>query len=137
MKPGYKRTNLGVIPEEWDALPARDIGTLKGGNGFPLTAQGEAYGAYPFYKVSDMNNEGNDTFMTTANHYISEPTRKRLSALAFPTDTIVFAKVGAAIFLERKKILGQPSCIDNNMAGFVLDKTKADVRYVHSSDTRR
>ena len=131
VKPNYKETETGVIPEEWAALPARDIGTFKGGSGFPLTAQGEGMGAYPFFKVSDMNNEGNGTFMITANHYVSEATRKRLGATAFPTGTIVFAKVGAAVFLERKKVLAQPSCIDNNMAAFVLDKTRADVRYLH------
>jgi type I restriction enzyme S subunit len=132
VRPGYKQTEVGVLPEEWEALPARDIGVFKGGSGFPLTAQGEASGEYPFLKVSDMNSEGNETFMTTANHYISEQTRKRLGVTAFPTGSIVFAKVGAAVFLERKKILGQPSCIDNNMTAFVLDKTRADVRYVHS-----
>lgn len=132
VRPGYKQTEVGVIPEEWDALPARDIGTFKGGSGFPLTAQGKTSGTYPFFKVSDMNNEGNETFMTVANNYISEDTRKRLGATVFPRDSIVFAKVGAAVFLERKKILGYPSCIDNNMAAFVLDKTRADVRYVHS-----
>lgn len=129
---GYKQSEVGVIPEDWEALPARDIGVFKGGSGFPLTAQGHASGEYPFFKVSDMNNEGNETFMVAANHYISEQTRKRLGATAFPTDSIVFAKVGAAVFLERKKILGQPSCIDNNMAAFVLDTTRADVRFVHS-----
>lgn len=132
VRPGYKQTEVGVIPEDWEALPARDIGAFKGGSGFPLTAQGETSGAYPFFKVSDMNNEGNETFMTDANHYISEETRKRLGATVFPRDSIVFAKVGAAVFLERKKILIYPSCIDNNMAAFVLDKTYADVRYVHS-----
>ncbi|MFI5002610.1 MAG: hypothetical protein ACHQK9_22215 [Reyranellales bacterium] len=113
-------------------MPAREIGAFRGGNGFPLTAQGETSGAYPFFKVSDMNNEGNETFMTTANHYISEQTRKRLGAFAFPAASIVFAKVGAAIFLERKKILGQASCIDNNLAAFVLDKSRADVGFVHA-----
>lgn len=130
--PGYKQSEVGIIPEDWEALPARDIGVFKGGSGFPLTAQSHASGEYPFFKVSDMNNEGNETFMVAANHYISEQTRKRLGATAFPTDSIVFAKVGAAVFLERKKILGQPSCIDNNMAAFVLDTTRADVRFVHS-----
>jgi type I restriction enzyme S subunit len=132
LKPGFKQTEAGVIPNEWEAPLARDIGAFRGGNGFPLEAQGERHGAYPFYKVSDMNNEGNETFMTAANHWISEHTRKRLGATAFPADSIVFAKVGAAIFLERKKILGQPSCIDNNMAAFVLDKSRADVRFVHT-----
>lgn len=132
LKAGYKQTEAGVIPGDWESLLARDIGRFKGGSGFPLTAQGERSGEYPFFKVSDMNNEGNDTFMTTAKHYISEETRKRLGATAFPADSIVFAKVGAAVFLERKKILGQPSCIDNNIAAFVLDKTRADVRYMHT-----
>jgi type I restriction enzyme S subunit len=132
VKPGYKQTEVGVIPEEWEALPAREVGIFRGGSGFPLEAQGETSGDYPFFKVSDMNNEGNETFMTTANHWISEHTRKRLGANAFPVNAIVFAKVGAAIFLERKKILGQPSCIDNNMAALVLDKSRADVRFVHT-----
>ena len=130
--PGYKRTEVGVIPGDWQALPAREIGAFKGGSGFPLKAQGDNAGEYPFFKVSDMNIEGNETFMTTANHYISEETRRRLGATCFPRDSIVFAKVGAAVFLERKKILGQPSCIDNNMAAFVLDKNRSDVRYMHS-----
>ena len=126
------QTRLPGFHGEWETLPARDIGVFKGGSGFPLSAQGETGGEYPFFKVSDMNNEGNDTFMTTANHYISEQTRRRLGATAFPADSIVFAKVGAAVFLERKKILGQASCIDNNMAAFVLDKSRADVGYVHA-----
>lgn len=117
---------------EWKILPAREIGSFKGGSGFPLRAQGESDGEYPFFKVSDMNNEGNETFMTAANHYVSEQTRTRLGATAFPAGSIVFAKVGAAVFLERKRILRQPSCIDNNMAAFVLDKSRVDVGYVHA-----
>ena len=131
VKAGYKETEAGVIPEDWGCEYARDVGTFKGGAGFPLTAQGETSGEYPFFKVSDMNHAGNETFMTFANHHISESTRKRLGATAFPANSIVFAKVGAAVFLERKKILAQPSCVDNNMAAFVLNESRADFRYVH------
>lgn len=126
------QTRLPGFHGKWETLPARDVGVFKGGSGFPLSAQGETGGEYPFFKVSDMNNEGNETFMTTANHYISGQTRKRLGAMVFPAASIVFAKVGAAVFLERKKILGQASCIDNNMAAFVLNKSRADVGYVHA-----
>ncbi|EJL6684286.1 restriction endonuclease subunit S [Vibrio cholerae] len=125
-------TRLPGFHGEWEILPAREIGFFKGGSGFPLRAQGEKGGEYPFFKVSDMNNEGNETFMTAANHYISEQTRTRLGATAFPADSIVFAKVGAAVFLERKRILGQASCIDNNMAAFILDKSRVDVGYIHA-----
>lgn len=129
---GYKVTDIGAVPEDWDVLQACEIGTFKSGSGFPLVYQGKTVGTYPFFKVSDMNNDGNEIFMTTANNYISEPIRKRLGAHLFPAGTIVFAKVGAAVFLERKRVLVQPSCIDNNMAGFILDKSRADVRFIHS-----
>lgn len=125
------KTRLGGFKGEWAVKVARDMGTFRGGNGFPLDIQGETSGKYPFFKVSDMNNVGNEMFMTTANHWISEQARQRLGAFEFPTDTIVFAKVGAAVFLERKRILGQTSCIDNNMMAFMIDERCSDVRFVH------
>ena len=78
-----------------------------------------------------MNNEGNETFMDVANNYISEATRRRLGANAFPPQTIVFAKVGAAVFLERKKLLTKVSCLDNNMAGFSISDARADHRFIY------
>ncbi len=131
MRPGYKKTEVGVIPEEWEAVRAGDIGSFRGGNGFPTKFQGSTSGDYPFFKVSDMNNEGNETFMLSSNNWISEGVRKQLGATAFPPYTIVFAKVGAAVFLERKKILAMPSCVDNNMASFVLDGSRANFRFLH------
>ena len=127
---GKKR--LPGFSGEWKIVAAGSIGRFRGGSGFPTVYQGCQSGDYPFFKVSDMNNEGNETFMETANNYIAEPDRKRLGANAFPPNTIVFAKVGAAVFLERKKLLTMHSCIDNNMAGYVLDGDgQVDYRYIH------
>jgi type I restriction enzyme, S subunit len=131
VKPGYRQTDVGVIPRDWEVVDAGTIGRFKGGNGFPTAYQGISSGEYPFFKVSDMNNEGNETFMETANNYISEATRRRLGANAFPPQTIVFAKVGAAILLERKRILTKRSCLDNNMTGYVISDARADHRYLH------
>lgn len=129
--PGYKRTEMGLIPEDWSLVAAGEIGRFRGGSGFPTKYQGGISGVYPFFKVSDMNNEGNETFMRAANNYISETTRKALGANLFQENSIVFAKVGAAVFLERKKILAQQSCLDNNMAAYELDEIKADYRFIH------
>lgn len=115
----------------WDMTTAGTLGSFRGGSGFPLRFQGTARGEYPFFKVSDMSAPGNTLFMNRARHYVSEAQREQIGATSFPTDAIVFAKVGAAVFLERKRILRQPSCIDNNMAALILDKTRADARYVH------
>lgn len=131
IKPGYKRTEVGVIPEDWSLVAAGEIGRFRGGSGFPTKHQGGISGMHPFFKVSDMNNEGNETYMRTANNYIGETTRKALGANLFQKNSIVFAKVGAAVFLERKKILAQQSCLDNNMAAYELDEKKADYRFIH------
>jgi type I restriction enzyme S subunit len=124
------RTRLQQFASEWVETTAGMVGSFRGGSGFPLAFQGATAGAYPFFKVSDMNHPGNELFMAAARHYISEPVRKQLGAVVFAADTIVFAKVGAAIFLERKRILKQDSCIDNNMAGFTVSPG-FDVRYMH------
>ena len=112
-------------------MSAGDLGTFRGGSGFPVRYQGQKSGELPFFKVSDMNNDGNELFMSRANNYISEAQRKTLGAVRVPAQAIVFAKVGAAVFLERKRILTQDSCIDNNMAAFIVDKSKIDVRFAH------
>jgi type I restriction enzyme S subunit len=92
--------------------------------------QGSDADDYPFFKVSDMNNEGNDTFMVRSNNWISEKVQRELAAPVFPPDTIVFAKVGAAIFLERKRVLVRASCLDNNMMGYVVDPMRANTRFL-------
>jgi type I restriction enzyme S subunit len=125
-------TEVGVIPEDWEVKKLGDIGSFRGGNSFPTIYQGNIEGCYPFFKVSDMNNNGNEVFMVSANNYISELTQKKLCITVFPKGSIVFAKVGAAIFLERKKILNQPSCIDNNMMAFILNTNLVDTRFIHT-----
>lgn len=125
------KTRLPGFEGEWEVLKAGNIGRFHGGSGFPIRYQGKNDGEYPFFKVSDMNNEGNDLYMKAANNYINEEIRKRLGAVAFPANSIVFAKVGAAIFLERKKILTRRSCVDNNMAALVLNGSIAHHRFVH------
>jgi type I restriction enzyme S subunit len=125
-----KKRLLG-FSDEWELASAGDIGRFQSGSGFPIKFQGASAGEYPFFKVSDMNTEGNETFIETANNYISEALRKQLGAIAFPANSIVFAKVGAAVFLERKKILTKASCLDNNMAAFVLDTSRTDNRFIH------
>ena len=126
-----KSTDVGEIPVDWQVVDAGDIGQFKGGSGFPLTYQGKQQGDHPFFKVSDMSNAENAISLKKANHYISGNVRRALGAYLYPVNTIVFAKVGAAIFLERKRVLETPSCIDNNMAGFIISDPHIEPRYIY------
>ena len=126
---GYKRTEVGIIPEDWELGKFGDFGVFRSGSGFPLVFQGRQSGDYPFFKVSDMNNEGNELFMKSANHWISEGVRRKLGATNFRPGSIIFAKIGAAIFLERKRLLAEESCLDNNMMAFSLVNCRACLRF--------
>ncbi len=112
-------------------VSAGDIGVFRGGSGFPVLFQGQKSGELPFFKVSDMNRPGNELFMVRANNYVSEDVRASMGATRIPAGAIVFAKVGAAVYLERKRILAHDSCIDNNMAAFIVDNSRFDVRFLH------
>ena len=114
------KTRLPGFSGAWERGILADFGVFQSGNGFPLSFQGHQSGDYPFFKVSDLSGEGNQLFMNRANHYISENVRRKLGAIRFELGSIVFAKIGAAIFLERKRLLSQESCLDNNMMAFTL-----------------
>lgn len=126
---GKKR--LPGFDGEWAEKRIDEFGFFKSGNGFPTKYQGHQQGDYPFFKVSDMNNFGNATHMTVSNNYISHEIAKTLSVNIIPEKSIIFAKIGAAIFLERKKITVQQSCIDNNMMAFIPDHHISDYTFFH------
>ena len=126
---GKKR--LPGFSGEWELKKLADCGKFRGGNGFPVKYQGTVDGDYPFFKVSDMNNKGNSILMVNSNNWVSRVVKTEIGATTFPRHSTVFAKIGAAIFLERKKILSQESCIDNNMMGYILDEKIVHYRFIH------
>lgn len=107
---------------EWKQVKIKNIGTLKGGSAFPEKYQNEINGDYPFFKVSDMSNAGNEKYLSVAKNYISNHIQSVIKATIVPKNSIVFAKVGAALLLERKRILFYDSCIDNNMMALTVKK---------------
>jgi len=69
MKEGYKDTEIGVIPVEWEVAYTGNVVNVGAGNGFKVDYQGCLDKPTPFYKVSDMNSLGNEVFMDIANNW--------------------------------------------------------------------
>lgn len=114
---------------EWESSKLKHIGIVKSGVGFPRKFQGGISGI-PFFKVSDMNLGINNIIMKIAQNYVSESdiiTNKWNVITDKPA--IIFAKVGAAIFLERKRIVTEDFLIDNNMMAFI-PKVKSDLYFL-------
>ena len=118
MKAGWEDATLGQICD------------IISGAGFPKKHQGEVAGEFPFFKVGDMNSEGNETSLVAANHYISEATRKTLGARILPPKSIVFPKVGGAISTNKKRKIAVPSCVDNNVMGLAPKTEKVLPAYL-------
>lgn len=110
---------LGMIPEHWRLIRLRFLGQVKGGCGFPQSKQGRSDGELAFYKVKHLGNGGHSLSMQRPDDFISLATARELGAYIFPKGTVVFAKIGAAMMLNRFRLLDRSSCIDNNMMGFI------------------
>ncbi len=107
------------MASEWRDLSLGEICSFTAGSAFPKGAQGESVGKFPFIKVSDMNLSGNERYITTANNWVSEKTRYRLKLKIHPPGATVFAKIGVALTYNRRRVLLQPTVIDNNMMSAV------------------
>jgi len=119
---------LGDIPKHWEVMPLKRIAWFKSGAGFPLEAQGTQDSEIPFLKVSDMTRPGNKVWIETASSTVSMVTATRLGAFVFPAGTIIFPKVGGALLTNKRRLVGKPSCIDNNVMGCVV--RGADLKYI-------
>ena len=106
-----------------------ELGKARSGIGFPDAEQGGKEGV-PFYKVSDMNNAGNEHEMVVANNYV---TREQIARRGWkPIDevpSIFFAKVGAAVLLNRKRLCRFPFLLDNNTMAYSIDGSALDADF--------
>ncbi|EPA8111900.1 restriction endonuclease subunit S [Enterococcus hirae] len=109
--------------EAWEERKLGELGKTQSGIGFPDAEQGGSEGI-PFFKVSDMNNIGNEYEMRNANHYVSNEQieRKKWKPIE-DVPAIIFAKVGAAIMLNRKRLVTSPFLIDNNTMAYLFNNT--------------
>jgi type I restriction enzyme S subunit len=132
--PAYKDSGvewLGEVPAHWMASPVKHFGRLKGGAGFPHEEQGIEGEEFDFHKVNALGQATALGILCPSENTISAETAKKLGAFVFPENTIVFAKVGAALLLSRLCLLPKPACLDNNMMGLVVnnDNNILYVRY--------
>ena len=106
---------------EWPTTTIGAVCRVLAGYGFPERLQGRTSGDIGFYKVGDISEvwKRGQKVLTQAKHYISKADLAELRAKLLPAGTIVFAKIGAAIALNRRAIVGEPSLVDNNVMGLL------------------
>lgn len=121
------------VVEDLSSLQMTQIGSVcrfKGGNAFVPDMQGRKSGDIPFIKVSDMNLPRNSVEIREAANYVDDCDLASMKAKPFPVGSVVFAKVGAALFLNRRRMIVTPTCIDNNMMGAIPDTAKVSSEFL-------
>src|SRR5699024_1537774 len=115
---------------DWKKCKLGDRGKTISGTGFPKKEQGGLNGI-PFYKVSDMNLSQNKNTMYVSNNYVSQSQvlQKKWEVIT-DTPAVIFAKVGAAIMLNRKRLANKPFLIDNNMMAFIPNTSEIESTFI-------
>ena len=110
-----------------------DVCSFFSGTGFPNAYQGQKTGKYPFYKVGDISKNvllGNRELISSDN-YIDDDTVQAIKGTVLPPKTVVFAKIGEALRLNRRAITNCCCLVDNNAMGILADNTVLDELYFY------
>lgn len=109
----------GGLPKGWQYSTLGKSCNILAGFGFPERLQGKTAGDFPFFKVGDISEawKRGDVHLSKAHHYLSREEAAEIRARPLPKNTTVFAKIGAAIALNRRAILSEPALVDNNVMG--------------------
>jgi type I restriction enzyme S subunit len=107
------------IPKHWQIKKLGEVCKILPGYGFPLNFQGSKAGKYPFYKVGDIskNVKAGNRQLELCDNFIDEETLLKIKAIPYPKNTIVFAKIGEGLKLNRRAIIKTPGIVDNNAIG--------------------
>ncbi|MGL4743357.1 MAG: restriction endonuclease subunit S [Dermatophilaceae bacterium] len=92
----------------------RDVATVRNGQNYPKGIQDRRAGDIPFFKVADLDRQGNERYLTNPGGWVTAEDVAALGADVLPPGTVVTARVGAAIHLDRRRALASPALVDEN-----------------------
>ena len=117
------------LPANWQWATWGQCGKFIAGFGFKKEYQGLKNYEIPFYKVGSLKFSNSQGYIQDKDNTINKNILKILKAQLIPKDSLLFAKIGEAIRLNRRALNNVPCCIDNNMIAFISEKILP--RYVY------
>lgn len=100
-------------PKGWNIKTVEECCTLKSGTSLSKEIENEG-GNIPYIKVGDMNCKGNEKYINTSTHFVSEGTAGNG---IFEIGTVIFPKRGGAIGTNKKRLTKSLICADLNVMG--------------------
>jgi type I restriction enzyme S subunit len=103
------------IPESWEWVKLINIGYFMSGQTPKTSDLTNSIGGVPYFKVSDMNVKGNESYMNKATLFLRTDAKYKL----FPQNAIIYPKNGGALLTNKKRILVTDSLVDLNTGAFI------------------
>jgi len=127
-RPGYKKTRVEWMPEEWIVKTFDHISNVvRGSSPRPAGSPLFFYGTYiPWITVAELtNNEG--MFLTSTKSMLTEEGAKR--SRIFPKGTLLLVNSGATLGVP--KITCIDACGNDGIAGFLDLSSEADISFLY------
>ena len=115
-----------------EVLTLGDVADIVAGVGFPKDMQGGQDGAIPVFKVGDISAAWlqGKSLLNDSRNYLSAEEAKSLGKCV-PAGATVFAKIGEALRLNRRVMLGRDALVDNNVMGLVPKRERVAPKYLY------
>jgi restriction endonuclease S subunit len=129
-RPGYKHTELGEIPEDWEVAPLNEICSFGGGT-TPARAQHDRYfinGSNNWVKTTDLN----DSIIGDSEEQITDLALNETGLKLHPAGTVLVAMYGGFNQIGRTGFLTKPSAINQALVAVKPKPKKLDSYYLLS-----
>ena len=124
--PGYKRTKVGVVPEEWEVEKLKNLSKITSGS-TPSRGEEKFFknGMIPWVKTTDLNNG----LIFDTEEKITEYAIKKTNITVFPKNSILIAMYGGFNQIGRTGLL-KIKAASNQALSVVLPNEKIDPMYL-------
>jgi type I restriction enzyme S subunit len=128
LKPGYKQTEVGVIPEEWDCVHIGDVAETSSGATPPRAKQQEYFdgGAIPWVKTLDLNNSS----ILETDECVTSSALQQTSLRVYPSGSVLVAMYGGFNQIGRTGMLTKDATINQALTAIRPDRSRLSSRFL-------
>jgi type I restriction enzyme S subunit len=113
--PGYKRTEVGVIPEEWDSVPIVELARLESGHTPSRRMPSYWAGDVPWVSLHDTDQLDSHEILRTR-YTVSDEGLAHSSARLLPKGTVVFSRTAT---VGKSTVLGRDMATSQDFANYI------------------
>lgn len=128
LRPSYKQTKVGVIPEDWDCVHLGDVAETSSGATPSRAKQQEFFdgGTIPWVKTLDLNNSS----ILETDECVTERALQQTSLRLYPSGSVLVAMYGGFNQIGRTGMLTQEATIDQALTAIRPDPSRLSSKFL-------